>query len=62
MNDANSELLHRLEEHEAGVSDLIAAYEIAERQYFEAVQASAPPLHQPIASNSSSWASDADLG
>lgn len=62
MSDANNELLEQLEEHEAGVSDLIAAYELAELHYFAAVQGSIPYTQQSIASNSTSWVSDANLG
>ena len=62
MSDASNELLEQLEEHEAGVSDLIAAYELAEQQYFAAVHGSTPHIQQPIASNSTSWVSDANLG
>ncbi|MCY3642078.1 MAG: hypothetical protein OXG41_00735 [Acidimicrobiaceae bacterium] len=62
MTDPNNQLLRQLEEHEAGVSDLIAAYELAERQYFAAVHASAPYVEQTIASNSTSRVADADLG
>ena len=62
MTDPNDQLLRQLEEHEAGVSDLMAAYELAERQYFAAVHASAPYVKQTIASNSTSRVADADLG
>lgn len=62
MTDPNNQLVRQLEEHEAGVSDLIAAYELAERQYFAAVHASAPYVEQTIASNSTSRVADADLG
>lgn len=62
MTDPNNQLLRQLEEHEAGVSDLIAAYELAERPYFAAVQASTPYVEQTIASNSTSRAADANLG
>ena len=62
MSDASNELLEQLEEHEAGVSDLIAAYELAEQQYFAAVHGSTPHTQQSIASNSTSWVSDANLG
>ena len=62
ISDENNKLLEQLEEHEAGISDLIAAYELAEQQYFAAVQGSTPYIQQPIASNSTSWVSDANLG
>lgn len=62
MSDASGELLKQLEQQEAGVSDLIAAYELAERQYFNAVRASALHVQQPIISNSAQWVSDANLG
>ena len=62
MTDPDSRLLKQVEEHEAGVSDLIAAYELAERQYFAAVQASAPYAGQMIASNSTSRVADFNLG
>lgn len=41
-----------LEKHEAGVSDLLAAYELVEQSYFPAAYASAPNVEQKIASNS----------
>lgn len=41
-----------LEKYEAGVSDLIAAYELVEQSYFPAAYASAPRLERTIASNS----------
>lgn len=41
-----------LAEHEAGVADLIAAYELVEQSYFPAARASAPILGRIIASNS----------
>ena len=62
MSDTDSELMDQLETHEAGVADLIAAYELAEQQYFAAVHASAPQRPQSISSNSTSWVSDANLG
>ena len=62
MSDSDSELMDQLETHEAGVADLIAAYEFVEQKSFEAVHASAPHIPQPIASNSTSWISDANLG
>lgn len=54
MTSKDGDLQRRLDEHEAGVSDLIAAYELAETQYFAAVNASIPHVHQLVASNSSS--------
>ena len=62
MSDPDDQLMTQLEEHEAGVSDLIAAYELAEQQYFAAVSGSAPYVEQTIASNSTSWVLDANLG
>ena len=41
-----------LAQYEAGVSDLIAAYELAEQSYFPAARASAPSLGRMVASNS----------
>ena len=41
-----------LAQYEAGVSDLIAAYELAEQSYFPAARASAPNLGRMVASNS----------
>lgn len=55
------ELEKKLAEHEAGVADILDAYEIAEPAYFTAVEASAPHPPQTIAS-SSTWLPDADLG
>ena len=53
MADGDSDLQCNLDRHEAGVSDLIAAYELAETQYFAAVNASNPHVHRLVASNSS---------
>ena len=50
MDDSDRELQRSLDEHEAGVSDLIAAYELAEQQYFAAVSASTPYVQQTTAS------------
>jgi len=52
----------RVERHEAGVADLIAAYELAEQHYFAAVSASTPHVVERVASNSSAWSPDADVG
>lgn len=52
MSDGKCQLLKQLEEHEAGVSDLLAAYELAEPHYFAAVQASAPYVPRETAANS----------
>ncbi|MCY4369922.1 MAG: hypothetical protein OXF41_11050 [bacterium] len=62
MSDVGTELESQLQEHEAGVADLVAAYEAAEVQYFAAVTASAPVVQQFVASNSSGWAPNADIG
>lgn len=62
MSEPSGDLLKQLEEHEAGVADLIAAYELVERQYFAAARASAFHLQQPVISNSAYWDSDANLG
>jgi hypothetical protein len=43
----------KLTEHEAGVADLIAAYELAEAPYFAAVVALAPAIQRSFASNTS---------
>jgi len=48
------DLQQRVEQYEAGVSDLIAAYELAEEHYFAAVDASTPRVVEIVASNSSS--------
>lgn len=53
MDGGDSELQRSIERHEAGVADLISAYELAESQYFAAVAASTPHIHQVVASNSS---------
>lgn len=42
MADPSDQFLRQVEEYEAGVADLIAAYELAERRYFTAVHASTP--------------------
>ena len=62
MSLTDPDLQQRVEQYEAGVSDLIAAYELAEQHYFAAVAASTPRLIETVASNSSSWVPDADLG
>lgn len=59
--NTNDELDMKLTEHEAGVADLLAAYEAAEPAYFAAVKAAAPHPPRSIASNST-WLPDADLG
>lgn len=41
-----------LEEHEAGVADLMAAYDLAEKSYFPAARATAPLYRRIVASNS----------
>lgn len=40
------------EEHEAGVADLMAAYDLVERSYFPAARAVAPLYGRIVASNS----------
>lgn len=62
MTGPDKQLMKQLEKHEAGVSDLLAAYDLAESQYFAAVYGSAPHIEPTIASNSTSWVSDANLG
>lgn len=62
MGDPDDQLLSQLEEHEAGVADLIGAYELAERHYFDAVRASAPSIQRTIATNTARWIADANLG
>lgn len=58
----SDELAKQLDHHEAGVVDLMKAYEIAAQPYFEAVNASTPLVEPLITSNSAIWASDANLG
>ena len=41
-----------LEEHEAGVADLMAAYDLVEQSYFPAARAAAPLYGRTVASNS----------
>lgn len=62
MSDLGTELEPQLQEHEAGVADLIAAYEAAEVPYFEAVTAATPGVQQFIAASSSVWVPSADMG
>ncbi len=62
MSDIGTELESKLQEHEAGVADLIAAYEAAEVPYFAAVASSTPVVQQFVASNSSAWVPNADMG
>ena len=62
MSDIDAELESMLQQHEAGVADLVAAYENAERTYFAAVTASAPAILRSVASNSSAWVPSADMG
>lgn len=49
MSDVGAGLESRLEEHEAGVADLIATYEAAEAPYFAAVTATTPVVQQFVA-------------
>ena len=44
--------IEELEEHEAGVADLMAAYDLAEKSYFPAARAAAPLYGRIVASNS----------
>ena len=62
MSSIDPDLQQRVEQYEAGVSDLIDAYELVEQHYFAAVNVSTPHVAERVASNSSSWVSDADLG
>jgi hypothetical protein len=62
MSDIDGELEAKVVEHEAGVADLIAAYEAAEPPYFSAVAASTPANQRTFASNSSTWVPHADVG
>lgn len=62
MSEISSELESQLQEREAGVADLVAAYEAAEVSYFAAVTAATPAVQQFVASNSSEWAPNADMG
>ena len=62
MNEDHSELESQLQEREAGIADLVAAYEAVEVPYFAAVTATTPVVQQFIASNSSDWMPNADLG
>lgn len=62
MSELDLELESQLERHEAGVADLMAAYEAAEVTYFESLNASAPAEHPLIASNSTAWVVNADVG
>lgn len=62
MSDLDFELESQLERREAGVADLMAAYEVAEVAYFESVNASAPVERRLIASNSTTWFVNADVG
>jgi len=62
MSDFDSDLQQKLTHHEAGVADLIAAYESVEAPYFAAVIATTPVAQRMYASNSSSWVPNADMG
>ena len=62
MSDIDAELESKLKKHEAGVADLVAAYEAAEAPYFAAVAASAPVVPRYVASNSSAWVPSAGMG
>ena len=53
VDGGDAELEWRLSEHEAGVADLLAAYEAVELPYFAAVAASTPAVQQLVASDSS---------
>lgn len=54
MTDVDSDLQHKLTGHEAGIADLIAAYESVEAPYFAAVIATTPAAQPLCASDSSS--------
>ncbi|MXW42547.1 MAG: hypothetical protein F4138_02530 [Acidimicrobiia bacterium] len=43
--------IERLEEHEAGVADLMAAYDLVGQSYFPAARAAAPLYMRIVASN-----------
>ena len=45
------DFLEEVKQHEAGVADLIAAYEIAEQPYFEATRHSTPLPAEIVASD-----------
>lgn len=62
MSDYGAELEAQLEDREAGIADLLATYEAAEVSYFAAVAATTPVVQQFVASNSSEWVSNADMG
>jgi len=62
MSDFDSDRQQKLRDHEAGVADLIAAYESVEAPYFAAVIATTPVVQRMYASNSSSWVPNADMG
>ena len=53
VDGSDAKLEGRLREHEAGVDDLLAAYEAAEVPYFAAAAASTPAVQQLVASDSS---------
>ena len=61
MSHYRAELARQLEEQEAGVADLVAAYEAAEVAYFAAVAVSAPITYSFITANSSGRVSDANM-
>lgn len=61
-DDAQGDILEALEATEAGVADLLRAYDHLEGPYFEAVRYSAMPLVRVVTSNSATWVADADLG
>ena len=58
----SQELASQLDQHEAGVADLLAAYEVSEQAYFAAVNATAQYARRPVASDSTNWILDANLG
>lgn len=61
-DDGQEEILEALEPTEAGVADLLRAYDNLEGPYFEAVRFSAMPLVRVVTSNSAAWVADVDLG
>ena len=62
MGEDGSELESQLQDWEAGIADLVAAYEAAEVPYFAAVAATTPVVQQFVSSNSSEWVPSADMG
>lgn len=62
MTDIEAEFESKVQEYEAGVADLLAAYDAAEAPYLAAVSALTPVAHWSYASNSSARMPNVNMG